>query len=114
MPGRKEEDVYRACLIVSISNSAFSIFAGFATFSLVGHMAKVQGVEVEDIATRSGTGLAFITIAAAMEYFGPLANVFSILFFVMLFILGLNSVYAWLETVASYVHDHIHEKNSKK
>jgi solute carrier family 6 amino acid transporter-like protein 5/7/9/14 len=101
--------VYRTCFITAISNSAFSITGGFAVFSILGHVAHKEGVPVEEIATRSGTGLAFITIAEAMQYFGDLSNVMSVLFFVMLLTLGLDSAYAWLETVVSYVADFMEE-----
>jgi SNF family Na+-dependent transporter len=102
---KPKEDVYRACMIVALSNSAFSIFGGIATFSLVGHLAFREGRSVEEVATRSGTGLAFITMAEAMQYFGPFANVMSVLFFFMLFIVGLDSVYAWVITMVAYVDD---------
>ena len=111
---KPKEDVYKACMIVAIANSTFSIFGGFAVFGLVGHLAKIQNVAVEDIATRSGLGLAFITIAEAMQYFGPLANCMSVLFFFMLFTLGLNSVYAWLETISGYIHDYLQEHGYSK
>ena len=96
---RPKEDVYKACMIVAVSNSLFSIIGGFAIFSMVGHLAYEQGVPVEEVATRSGTGLTFITMAGAMEYFGPFTNVMSVLFFSMLFLLGLDSAYAWVRTV---------------
>lgn len=91
---KPKEDVYRACLIVSFSNCLFSIFAALATFSLVGHMASQSGVSVEALATRSGSGLAFVTMAEAMQYFGSAANAMSVLFFSTLFLLGLDSAYA--------------------
>jgi len=106
--------VYRICLITAISNSAFSIAGGFAVFSILGHVAFKDGVPVEVVANRSGTGLAFITIAEAMQYFGSLSNVMSVLFFVMLLTLGLDSAYAWLETVVSYVADFMDERGFKK
>mmetsp|Transcript_11669 Transcript_11669/g.23719 ORF Transcript_11669/g.23719 Transcript_11669/m.23719 type:complete len:598 (-) Transcript_11669:140-1933(-) len=111
---RRKEDVYRICLITAISNSAFSITGGFAVFSILGHVAFKDGVPVEVVASRSGTGLAFITIAEAMQYFGSLSNVMSVLFFVMLLTLGLDSAYAWLETVVSYVADFMDERGFKK
>lgn len=109
-----KEDVVRACLIVTVSNSVFSIFGGIATFSLVGHLAFQEGLPVEEVATRSGTGLAFITIAEAMQYFGPFANVMSVMFFFMLFMVGLNSVYAWVITMVSYVDDFREERGMSK
>jgi len=57
-----------------------------------------------------GTGLAFVTIAEAMQYFGSLSNVMSVLFFVVLLTLGFDSAYAWLETVVAYVNDFIEEQ----
>lgn len=107
---KPKEDVYRTCLIVAVTNSTFSIVSGLATFSLVGHLAHKAGVPVEQVATRSGTGLAFITMAEAMQYFGPFANMFSVMFFFTLFMLGLNSAFAWLETVVSYVNDFMDEQ----
>lgn len=65
-----KEDVYRAGIIVSAANSVFSIFSGFAVFATVGHLAYMEGVPVAEVATRSGTGLAFITFAEAMSFFG--------------------------------------------
>jgi SNF family Na+-dependent transporter len=107
---KPKEDVYRACYIVAISNSVFSIFGGLATFSLVGHLAFQEGLSVEEVATRSGTGLAFITMAEAMQYFGPFANVMSVLFFFMLFLVGLDSIYAWVITMVAYVDDFREER----
>lgn len=51
---KPKEDVYKACMIVAVSNACFSIVAGFAIFSMVGHMAFKEGSDVADIATRDG------------------------------------------------------------
>ena len=64
------EDVYKAGMIVCVANSAFSILGGFAVFSIVGYLAEQEGSSVEEVATRGGMGLAFITIAEAMSFFG--------------------------------------------
>jgi NSS family neurotransmitter:Na+ symporter len=100
-----KEDVVRACKIVAVSNMAFSILAGLATFSILGHLALQEGLEVEEIAKSSGAGLAFITLAGAMQYFGPFANVISVLFFFMILLLGLDSVYPFVVTLVAYVDD---------
>lgn len=49
-----------------------------------------------------------------MQYFGSMSNVMSVLFFVMLLTLGLDSAFAWLETVVSYVADFMDERGYKK
>ena len=35
---KPKEDVYKACMIVAVSNILFSIVGGIAIFSIVGHM----------------------------------------------------------------------------
>jgi SNF family Na+-dependent transporter len=111
---KPKEDVYRACMIVAVSNILFSIVAGFATFSMVGHMAFKEGAEVADVATRDGMGLAFITMAEAMKYFGSFSNFMSVMFFSMLFLLGLDSAYALEQTLTSYVLDYFDDRGWTK
>jgi SNF family Na+-dependent transporter len=102
----EKEDVYKAGMIVCVANSAFSLIAGFAIFAIVGHLAWEEGVSVEEVATRGGTGLAFITIAEGMSFFGSgIENVMSVLFYVTLLTLGLDSSYAWTETIVSSVEE---------
>ncbi|CAE7700573.1 Slc6a5 [Symbiodinium pilosum] len=111
---KTNEDVYRAGLIVAFSNSAFSLLGGFAVFSMVGHLADDKGLPVEDVATKSGTGLAFVIISEAMTLFGDFQNVMSVLFFVMLFTLGLDSSYAWTETIVSCVDEFLGQYGYKR
>jgi NSS family neurotransmitter:Na+ symporter len=101
-------------MIVAVANSAFSLIAGFAVFAMVGNLALVEGVPVEEMSKSGGTGLAFIVIASAMDSFGGAKNVMAVLFFVMLFTLGFDSAVAWTETVISIVEDLIDMKNYKK
>lgn len=109
-----KEDVYKAGMVVCVANSAFSLIAGFAVFATVGHLAYMEGLPVEEVATRSGTGLAFITIAEAMSFFPTgIENVMSVLFYVMLLTLGLDSSYAWTETIVSSAQEALVSKGIK-
>ena len=100
-----KEDVYRVCLTVAVCNSAFSIFGGFAIFSILGNLAHETGQSVSVVASESGSGLAFISIADGITHFGSAANAMSVLFFIMLLSLGLDSTFAWLETLIAVVND---------
>jgi len=102
---KPKEDVFKICMYVAITNSLFSIIGGFGIFAMVGNMAYVDGVSVEDKASTGGPGLAFIVIASSMESFGVFKNVMSVLFFVMLLALGLDSAFAWTETLVSILDD---------
>jgi len=116
---KPNQNVFRTCLAVAFSNSLFSLVGGVAIFSILGNythrLNAAGGVLVaatgERVLTtvadqaRSGAGLAFITIADGMQHFGSASNVMSVLFFLTLFTLGLDSTFAWIETFICCVEE---------
>lgn len=100
---KKDEDAYKKAMIIAIANSCFSLFGGFATFSILGKIALETNTPVAVVASKSGTGLAFITLANGMGYFGGASNVMSVLLFSMLVLLGIDSTFAMLETLIEVV-----------
>ncbi|KAE8295536.1 Sodium- and chloride-dependent GABA transporter 2 [Larimichthys crocea] len=66
-----------------------SVVAGFAVFSVLGFMAHEQGIPIEEVA-ESGPGLAFIAYPQAVAMM-PLPQLWSICFFIMLILLGLDT-----------------------
>lgn len=78
----------------------FSLFAGIAVFATYGAMQFKLGLPmvVTDQATKglSGPALAFVTYPEAISAL-PYAPVWGFLFFFMLFLLGIDSVFAVVE-----------------
>ena len=74
---------------------SFLVFAGFAVFSFLGHMAFKNCVSVDQVVA-SGPGLAFIAYPEAISLL-PAAPFFSFLFFIMLLLLGLDSQFAMVD-----------------
>ncbi|XP_054867986.1 sodium- and chloride-dependent GABA transporter 2-like isoform X4 [Amphiprion ocellaris] len=94
---------YRDCLLVCLLNSSTSFVAGFAVFSVLGFMAHEQGVPIAEVA-ESGPGLAFIAYPQAVAMM-PLPQLWSICFFVMLILLGLDTQFVTMEVVMTSITD---------
>ncbi|KAK2490330.1 hypothetical protein MC885_007116 [Smutsia gigantea] len=97
------QNIYRDTFIVTLGNAVTSILAGFAIFSVLGYMSQELGVPVDQVA-KAGPGLAFVVYPQAMTML-PLAPFWSFLFFFMLLTLGLDSQFAFLETIVTAVTD---------
>eukprot|EP00754_Rhynchopus_humris_P039886 Rhum_TRINITY_DN22965_c0_g1::Rhum_TRINITY_DN22965_c0_g1_i1::g.176647::m.176647 len=104
------ENVYRTGLKIAVANSTFSIFSGFVIFALLGNMAQNRPGGVAALAESSGAGLAFVALAEGISRFESGANVFSVCFFAMLLMLGLDSTFAWVETVNAVIDDFCHHR----
>lgn len=96
---------YKDSLIVAISNIGTSFFAGLVIFSVIGFLAHELDVPVASVVDE-GAGLAFIVYPEVVARL-PIAPVWSLLFFIMLLTLGLDSQFALMETVTTAILDGI-------
>ncbi|XP_053574735.1 sodium- and chloride-dependent neutral and basic amino acid transporter B(0+)-like [Bombina bombina] len=94
---------YLDAIVVCVANCLTSVFAGFAIFSILGHMAFVSEKSVPDVVD-SGFGLAFIAYPEALSQL-PVSPLWSFLFFIMLLTLGLDSQFAMIETITTSIQD---------
>ncbi|XP_066999930.1 sodium- and chloride-dependent glycine transporter 1 [Anabrus simplex] len=94
---------YKDSLIVAISNILTSFFAGLVIFSVIGFLAHELNVEVTKVLDQ-GAGLAFIVYPEVVTRL-PVSPLWSLLFFVMLLTLGLDSQFALMETVTTAILD---------
>ncbi|KOC63986.1 Sodium- and chloride-dependent glycine transporter 1 [Habropoda laboriosa] len=90
-------------IFVTLTNLLTSIFAGFVIFSIMGFLSLQMGIPIEQV-IQSGTGLAFIAYPEAVARM-PLPNLWAVLFFVMLFILGIGSQFAGVQAINTAILD---------
>ncbi|XP_034950480.1 sodium- and chloride-dependent glycine transporter 1-like [Chelonus insularis] len=90
-------------IFIPILNCGTSIFAGFVVFSVLGFMAHRTGLPVAAVAV-GGPSLAFETYPEALTML-PVPQLWSILFFSMLYFLGMDSCFVQIEAIISSVTD---------
>uniref|UniRef100_A0A8C5AYQ3 Transporter n=1 Tax=Gadus morhua TaxID=8049 RepID=A0A8C5AYQ3_GADMO len=94
---------YKDCVYLCLLNSATSFIAGFAIFSVLGFMAYEQNIDISKVA-ESGPGLAFIAYPRAVAMM-PFPQLWAILFFLMIILLGLDSQFVGLEALTTAISD---------
>ncbi|XP_076803399.1 sodium- and chloride-dependent betaine transporter-like [Clavelina lepadiformis] len=105
----------RDAIALSVVNSCASFLAGFAVFSTLGFMAKQQNTTV-DLVAESGPGLVFTVYPQALSMM-PGSQFWSVAFFLMLFLLGLDSLFVIIEAVSTVILDQfpaVFDKQLKK
>lgn len=95
--------VHITATVISSLDFLTSIISGVAVFSILGNLAHQQGVPVQDVVS-GGPGLAFITFPEALSQL-PLPQLWAVMFFFMLYLLGLDSEFALIETVLTSLYD---------
>ncbi|ESO97939.1 hypothetical protein LOTGIDRAFT_104270 [Lottia gigantea] len=107
-----DNNCYFDAIITSIINCFTSLLAGVAVFSVIGYMALKQGKAIEDVALK-GPGLVFIVYPEALATI-PWSSFWSILFFLMLLTLGLDSSFGGLESVITALSDAYPKLNKRR
>lgn len=86
----------RSGLFLIFGDFSFSLFAGIAAFATFGAMQFKLGLPIVGDSGLSGPALAFITYPAALSSL-PGAEIWGFLFFFMLVLLGIDSIFAVVE-----------------
>ncbi|KRX95906.1 Sodium- and chloride-dependent GABA transporter 1 [Trichinella pseudospiralis] len=82
-------DTFRDSIIMCLINAGTSMTAGIAVFSILGHLSMTLKVSLNDV-VQSGVGLIFQVYPEAVSRL-PIPQLWSVLFFLMIAILGIDS-----------------------
>jgi len=94
---------YRDVMITSTVNCFTSFFSGFVIFTYLGYMAKTQDKTIDTVADQ-GPGLVFEVYPQAVATL-PGSQFWSVIFFFMLIMLGMDSAMGGLECVITGIMD---------
>ena len=101
LPGKS--DLTKNAIITAGVNCGYSLFAGFAVFSVLGFMATSQGKNISDVVSQS-IGLAFVAYPKAVSMM-PGGAIFGAIFFLCLLMAGISSSISIMEAFVSAVVD---------
>lgn len=99
------QNAYRDAALINFMEIFTCFLAGFTIFSILGNLAEILGVEVEDVVKGGGTSLAFITYPNVLARFQYVPQLFATLFFLMLFTLGLGSAVFYNSCIITIICD---------
>ncbi|TPP60534.1 sodium-dependent proline transporter [Fasciola gigantica] len=99
-----QHNVLRDSVLLPAICGFTSFYGGFAIFSVIGHLMYITGQNDHARLVRQGPGLAFVAYPQALSML-PGSAIWSVLFFLMLLSLGLDSQFATLEAVTTGLND---------
>lgn len=97
------EPAFMNSCVVAISNSMFSFISGFAVFATLGHLALIENKDVSELQFAS-FGLVFGSWPVALGTL-PGGEHWIRLLFVMLFLLGIDSAFSFMEAFLAVLLD---------
>jgi len=101
---KRNEPAFLNSCVVAISNSTFSFISGFAVFATLGHLAYLEGLDSVGDLEYSSFGLVFGSWPVALGTL-PGGQHWIRLFFVMLFMLGIDSAFSFMEAFLTVLYD---------
>ncbi len=93
----------RDSFLVVFIDALTCILCGVCVFSTMGNLALEQGKSVEDVVS-DGPGLVFVVFPHALAQL-PYPQVWSVVFFAMLVLLGIDSQFAMVEVIITSLRD---------
>lgn len=89
---RFENNLHKDVVVVAYLDTATSLVSGLTIFGVLGNLAHNLGNKDIASVVKGGPGLAFISYPEAISKFTFVPQLFSVLFFLMLFVLAIGSL----------------------
>lgn len=99
------QNIYRDANIVTTLDTFTSLLSGIIIFGILGNLAYENNTTDISSVVNGGPGLAFISYPDAIAKFKVVPQVFSVLFFLMLFVLGIGSNVGMVSVLTTVLKD---------
>lgn len=96
-----DEKILKSSFWLPLINSGTSILAATVLFSFLGHVSSTLGIPIEEMEIE-GIELAFVAYPAMLSML-PGSNIWAIIFFLMLIVIGIDSIFATFDFVMSFI-----------
>ncbi|CEM02439.1 unnamed protein product [Vitrella brassicaformis CCMP3155] len=104
---KTNQNVAQDAVIVAIADFVVAFLCGFAVFAILGYLANQAGLAFDEMPA-GGMGLAFQTYPVGLAQIpGVGAQILCALFFLTLFLLGIDSAFSLVEAWATPLHDSV-------
>ena len=98
---KPDAKILRSSFWLPIINSCTSLLAATVLFAFLGHISHKSGLSIEELAI-SGIELPFVAYPAMLAML-PGSNLWSIVFFIMLITVGIDSIFATFDFMQAFL-----------
>jgi neurotransmitter:Na+ symporter, NSS family len=105
----KQIDLVNNAYIISLLDATTAFVGGLVVFSTLGYYAHSTGLPVDSV-IEAGPSLVFVTYPTIISLLPVMSRTVGVLFFFMLFLLGLGSAFSLVESVVTGLMDKFQTK----
>ena len=100
----KNINIKKLAFVVIFGDTFAAVLGGIIIFSVLGHMALIQNISISNV-VQGGIGLAFVIIPKALSLLPYGSKLFSIIFYISLFLLAYTSIVSLFESILASILD---------
>nr|CAB3266324.1 sodium- and chloride-dependent creatine transporter 1-like [Phallusia mammillata] len=100
---RHKNNFYRSTFVVVCLGCVTSLTMGLATFSVLGHLAHVMGIDINNV-VQSGPGLVFQVFPVALALM-PASKLWTAMFFLMIYFVAIDTSFSEFEGLMAVIGD---------
>ncbi|PRD25545.1 UNVERIFIED_CONTAM: ine [Trichonephila clavipes] len=97
-------NIYRDAIIISVLDTVVNLLAGCVSFAVLGSLSYKYSKNIHEVVDHEGLGLAFIVYPEALAAISYVPQLWAVLFFFMLFVLGVGSSSSKLNLLIHMIH----------